>query len=233
MSVGLKDKVILITGAGRGLGLAYAQVLARHGARLAMHDGGVSQTGVAPNPAVILSAVAGLGDVSPDILPLAERLDGPAACQALIDKTVQQFGRLDGVIHNAGLVLWRDIAEVDAATYRTNAEVNHEAAFWLCKSALPVMRDQGYGRIFLASSGWALTPWDQADQLTLYAHSKGAQYGLALAHGAGHPDIRTNIIVPVAKTRVSRNDVLDGTLRPDAVAGAASWLVPPQCQLSG
>ena len=97
------------------------------------------------------------------------------------------------------------------------------------------MRDRGFGRIVLTTSGWALQPSGGSDRLILYCHGKGAQFGLAMAmaKGSGHPGILTNLIAPIANTRMYSGEVAEGRLRPESVAGAVTWLASPACELSG
>ncbi|QBF33118.1 SDR family NAD(P)-dependent oxidoreductase [Thalassococcus sp. S3] len=231
----LKDKVILITGAARGLGYAYAEMLVAQGARLAVHDGGVSKDGADPDPKIIEEAAMRLRAGGADIQALPGLLNSRSACHAVVEAVLDRFGRIDGLIHNAGLVLWADTVEVDEALYRRNGEVNHEAAFWLCQAVLPTMRAQGFGRIVLTTSGWALKALEGSDRLTLYCLSKGAQFGLmrAMAYGAGHAGIRTNAISPVADTRIYTRKVEPGRLSPGSVASTVAWLVSPDCEMTG
>ncbi|MEM9549680.1 MAG: SDR family oxidoreductase [Pseudomonadota bacterium] len=233
MGNGLSDKVILVTGAARGLGLAYAHCLVRHGARVAMHDGGVDPDGMQPDASVVRTACADFAEAQ--VLPVTGLLNSRADCAALVETVIRRFGRIDGLIHNAGLVLWAETTEVDDARFRTSSTINHEAAFWLCHAALPVMRRQDYGRIVLTSSGWALGANPGSERLTLYAMSKAAQFGLgmALAHGTGHPDIKVNVVAPVANTRIYVSQVPEGKLMPEAVAGTVAWLVSSACDVNG
>ncbi|MBV9054879.1 MAG: SDR family NAD(P)-dependent oxidoreductase, partial [Hyphomicrobiales bacterium] len=137
-------------------------------------------------------------------------------------------------IHNAGIVLWRDPADVETEDYSLSSRVNNDAAFFLVSTVLPGMRAQGFGRIVLTTSGWALAPATGSQELALYAHGKGAQLGLgmALSQGAGHPNIRTNLIAPVAATRIFRGPVT-ASLRPESAAGAVAWLASSRCTVTG
>lgn len=233
MSIDLKNRVIMVTGAARGLGLAYSKSLLECGAVVAMQDGGVDTDGENPDPQVIENAAADLG--SENAFPIAGLLNSRKDCATLIETVITRFGRIDGIVVNAGVVIWRDTAEVDETDFRSSSAINHEAAFWLCQAALPHMREAGFGRIVLTSSGWALGPYPGSDQLTLYCLSKGAQFGLgmALAEGAGHPDIKTNVIAPIADTRIYASEVEKGRLRPQSVAGTVAWLMSPDCQVNG
>lgn len=233
MTLELTERVILVTGAARGLGLAYTRVLIECGATVLMQDAGVDKDGGAPDPGVVEATARDLA--SPTAYPLGGLLDSEEACRAVVQTAFDRFGRLDGLIHNAGLVHWVDLPDVDQDIFRRASAINHEAALWLCKASLPIMRAQDYGRIVLTSSGWALQPHPGSGELALYSHGKGAQLGLgiALAHGAGHPNVLTNILVPIANTRIYVSDVPEGKLAPEAVAGTAAWLVSPACKIKG
>lgn len=234
-ALGLEDRVVLVTGAGRGLGRCYADCLARHGAWVVVHDGGVDKEGNNPDPSCAEAVAEELRAAGRTAIAVTEVLRDASACRRVVDAAIERFGRLDGLIHSAGLVAWSDAAAVDEALYATVSSVNSDAAFWLCSAALPVMRDQGFGRIVLTTSGWALESSEGSDELALYCLGKGAQFGLAvaLAKGAGHPDILTNLIAPVANTRMYSGQVPEGRLRPEMVAGAVTWMASPACRLSG
>jgi NAD(P)-dependent dehydrogenase (short-subunit alcohol dehydrogenase family) len=233
--LGLTDRVVLITGAARGIGRAYAEVLARHGASVALHDAGVDHDGRRPDPQIAKDAATEFTQQGLKAVAFSGLLDGRETCQQLVRTVFQRFGRLDGIVHNAGVVLWCDPALVDSDLYARSNSVNNGAAFWLAAAALPLMRANGFGRIVLTTSGWAFEPSNGSDELVLYAHGKGAQLGLAmaLARGAGHSNILTNVIAPVAKTRILRRTVPEGRYRPEAVAGAVAWLVSPVCNVTG
>ena len=233
MNLDLTDRVIVVTGAARGLGLAYSRTLAEQGAIVLMQDAGVDKEGGGPDPRVVAQAADGLG--SPNVHAHPGLLNSEAECRAVIQTAIDRFGRLDGLIHNAGLVHWVDLPDVDQEVFRRASAVNNEAGLWLCKAALPPMRAKGYGRIVLTSSSWALQAYPGSRDLALYAHGKGAQFGLAmaLAHGADHEGIATNVLAPVANTRIYASEVPEGKLQPEAVAGTAAWLVSPACTANG
>jgi len=233
--LGLAGRVVLVTGAGRGLGHSYATALARQGAQLVVHDGGVDDEGQAPDPRCATQVAEEISAAGGTALAVTEVLRDAASCRRVVAAALDRFGRLDGLIHNAGLVAWRDPVEVDEPLYGRLSAVNSDAAFWLCSAALPTMREQEFGRIVLATSGWALTPSEGSERLIVYCLGKGAQFGLGmgLANAAGHPEIRTNLIAPVANTRMYSGDVPPGRLRPERVAGAVAWMASPACKLNG
>lgn len=234
-TLGLTGRCVLVTGAGRGLGRAYALSLARHGASVIVHDAGVDARGEAPDPGPAEAVVREIEALGGQAVAVGELLADAAACRRAVEAGPARFGRLDAVIHSAGLVAWGDPAAADEALYRRLTAVNTDAAFWLCAAALPIMREAGFGRLLLTTSGWALGPHAGAGELVLYCHGKGAQFGLAmaLARGSGHPEVLCNLLAPVANTRMYSGDVPEGRLPPEAVAGAAVWLASPACRLTG
>lgn len=233
MSIQIEDKVILVTGAGRGLGLAYSKCLIDHGACVAMQDGGVDPLGKSPNDAFITDVVRDLGLENAFAVP--GLLDTKDQCLKAVERTVQRFGRIDGLIHNAGFVDWTHTLDVEENALRASSAVNHEAALWLVQAALPHMIETGMGRIVLTTSGWALGPYPGSERLTLYCQSKGAQlgFGMALANGTGHPNIKVNVVAPIANTRIYASEVAPGTLKPEDVAGTVAWLASPACSVNG
>jgi NAD(P)-dependent dehydrogenase (short-subunit alcohol dehydrogenase family) len=229
------EQVVLVTGAGRGLGRAYALSLAERGARVLVHDGGVAPDGAgfdhAPADAVVaeIQRAGGTPAAAYDDLGFSE------GCDAVVAAAVERFGRLDTLIHSAGISIHRQLEETDDETWTRLVQVNAEAAFWLARAAFPIMRAQRYGRIVLTISGHAMYPDASSAELVAYAATKAAQFGLmnGLA-AAGEPHgIRTNAISPVAATRMYTRDVPPGELTPEQVAPGVVFLASRQCQLSG
>lgn len=231
-SIGLKDRVVLVTGGARGLGYAYAKCLLAEGAKVALHDGGVDPDGGSPDPTMVMEAAERLGA---GVLPIPNLLGDRASCRAVVEHAIDHFGQIEAVIHNAGVVIWRETLDVTEEELRSATAINHETAFWIAQAALEHMRDAGFGRIVLTGSGWTMAALPGADRLSLYCLSKAAQFGLSMALGQDptSADIKTNLLVPVAKTRVFVRDVAPGELEPAKVAGVAAWLASPACKVTG
>jgi NAD(P)-dependent dehydrogenase (short-subunit alcohol dehydrogenase family) len=227
-------QTVLVTGGGRGLGRAYAMLLAERGANLLVHDAGVAPDGsgfdrsVADGVVAEMRAAGGVAEAAYDDLITR------AGCEGVVDKAVERFGRLDALIHNAGLSLHRPLEDTDEESWSRLLRVNGEAAFWLVKSAFPVMRAQRYGRIVLTLSGHALYSDASSADLVAYAATKAMQFGLMnAAAAAGEPyGILVNAISPVAATRMLTREVAAGELMPEQVAPGAVFLASRECHVS-
>jgi NAD(P)-dependent dehydrogenase (short-subunit alcohol dehydrogenase family) len=221
-------QVVLVTGAGRGLGRAYALELADRGAQLVLNDAGVQLDGSGGDPEVVGSVAREIGASA---LASTDDIRDRAACDALVARTLERFGRLDALVHNAGTVTFAAIEETGDAAWRGTMAIHADAAFWLCRAVWPAFRSQAYGRIVLTVSGVALSVARAMDDLAAYSAGKGAQFGLlnALAvEGAAH-GIVVNAVSPVAATRMSRGSAAP----PDHVAPVVAFLASRACSQSG
>jgi NAD(P)-dependent dehydrogenase (short-subunit alcohol dehydrogenase family) len=228
-------QVAVVTGSGRGLGAAYATLLAERGAAVVVHDAGVAADGIGTDPTIAQTVVATIEAASGRAIACVEKLDSPTACQAVIDTACEHFGRLDILIHNAGLLVWSPITETALDTFERMLAVNVTAPFWLAQAAFPMMQQQQYGRIIFTTSGRALYADAALPELSSYALGKAAQIGLMhalAAEGAPH-NILVNAISPAAATRMFRQSVGPDTFRPDQVAPGVIFLASAVCSSSG
>ncbi|WP_371420980.1 SDR family NAD(P)-dependent oxidoreductase [Tardiphaga sp.] len=188
----LKGKVAIITGAGSrgdgiGNGRAAAVLLARHGARVALVDTDVDS---AEETARLIAAEGGVtqiydGDVS-----------DRASCEAIVERTVEGFGRLDILVNNVGLTGPRgDAVEVDDLAWDSAMRVNVASMMLMAKYAIPEMMKSGGGSIINLTSIAGLRGGHPS---LLYPTSKSAVIGLTRAMAAHHgrSGIRVNCIAP-------------------------------------
>ena len=140
-------RVAVVTGAGRGVGRHYVRLLAQRGAAVVVNDFGVAPDGSGPSalPAEQLAAeIADAGGLAvADTHSVAEK----AGAEAVIRRALEEFGRIDVLIHNAGIV---------DGTFEQLAAVNLAAAFWLTEAAWGHMQAQRYGRVLLTTSSAGL-----------------------------------------------------------------------------
>jgi len=223
------DRVVLVTGAGRGLGAAYARALAERGAAVIVHDAGVEADGSGGDSSVAQAVADEIGGVAS-----FENLEDPDAGARLVELALERFGRLDAVIQNAGLVIWEELEAADRSWDRMR-KISIDAAFQITRAAFPVMKRQGYGRFVFTTSGRAMAVERTRPGLAAYAVAKMAQFGLMVvtaAEGERH-GIRSNAISPAAATRVLVRQVAPGELEPEQVVPGVLFLASERCPFSG
>lgn len=229
------NQVAVVTGSGRGLGEAYARLLAERGARVVVHDAGVTLDGHGFDPGVADSVVRAITEDGGVAVPSYENLETREGCQRVIETALEHFGRLDILISNAGWIDRTALEELTPERLTSILNIHVAAPLWLAQAALPIMKRQGYGRIVLTSSGIGLSTEGDRPELSGYAIGKSAQLGLmnALTANAAGADIRVNIISPVAATRVFTGNAASGELRPEQVAPGVIFLASSSCTVSG
>jgi NAD(P)-dependent dehydrogenase (short-subunit alcohol dehydrogenase family) len=227
------DQVVVITGAGRGLGAAYARLVATRGGAIVVHDAGVALDGGGFDSSVadaIVTEINGSGGVA---AACYENLEDPAGGERIIEFAVSRYGRVDALVNNAGLVVFASTDQTELAVWNRMVAVGISAPFHLARAAIPHMRNQGYGRIVFTTSGRAMRVEDCVPGLTAYSAAKMAQVGLMVGLAAELHDtnIHVNAISPVAATRVLRRNAPE--LAPELVAPGVAFLASSACTVSG
>lgn len=190
---GLADKVVLITGAGSGVGAATARRLAAEGASLAL---------VGRTAATVSSVAAEIQANGGRALALPADVSVPAQIEAVVSRTVAEFGRLDSLIANAAVQLHRrdrPIHELSEAAWDDTHAVNLRGVYLTCRAGLQPMIERGNGgTIVLVSSVTALA--GLAPQNPAYTATKGGlvALGRAMAVQYGPLGIRVNVVCPGA-----------------------------------
>ncbi len=195
--IDLSGRVVLVTGAGGGLGREHALLLARHGARVAVNDMNEA------NAQAVADEITAAGG---EALAVAASVAEMEAVQAMVDRIVAEWGRIDGLVNNAGILRDKTFAKMDLADFRLVMDVHLMGAVHCCKAVWPLMQAQGYGRIVMTTSSSGL--YGNFGQSN-YGAAKMALVGLmqTLALEGARYDIRVNCIAPTAATQM-----LDGLL---------------------
>ena len=226
-------QIVLITGAGGGLGAAYARLIAARGGAVVVHDAGVAQDGSGFDPSIADAVVAEITEAGGTAAACYENLEDAAAGERIVEFAVARFGRLDALVHNAGLVVFASLEETGPAVWDRMVAIGVSAPFHLARAAVPHMRKQNYGRIVLTTSGRAVRVEHCVPGLIAYSAAKMAQVGLmvGLAAELHDTDIHVNAISPVAATRVLRRRAPE--LAPELVSPGVAFLASSACTVSG
>ncbi len=229
------DRVAIVTGAGGGLGRAYALELARRGAKVVVNDLGGARDGDGggKGPAdLVVEEIRAAGGEAKASYDSVSTVDGG---QAIIDKAVDTWGRVDILINNAGILRDKTLAKMSLADWEQVLAVHLEAAYNVTRPALIKMCEGSYGRIVMTTSAAGL--FGNFGQ-TNYSAAKLALVGFmnTLKHEGGKYDILVNAVAPVAITRLTEDLLppdLAERLKPEFVAPMVLYLCSEQCPVTG
>jgi NAD(P)-dependent dehydrogenase (short-subunit alcohol dehydrogenase family) len=241
MPITFDGQVVIVTGAGQGLGRTYALELGRRGAAVVVNDVGRAPGEASSAADAVVSEIKSAGGKA---VASHDSVATPAGGKAIVERALESFGTLDAVIHNAGV--WRHKLYDDMTPDQLDPvlDVHLRGAFFVTQPAWSIMKAKGYGRIVLTSSSAGAFGRTSG---TNYCAAKAGLLGLGRAlslEGAEH-GIRTNCILPVApfmKLGSGPNPLtgflLDAGLPqedagPEFVAPMVIYLASAACAVSG
>jgi NAD(P)-dependent dehydrogenase (short-subunit alcohol dehydrogenase family) len=210
----LKGKVAIVTGSGRGIGRAHALALAAEGARVVVNDVGVERDGSGGAQGPADEVVALIREQGGEAVASYDSVADFQAAGRIIQTAIDSFGRLDILVNNAGIfrdVLFHEMTEGD---WDDIIGVHLKGTFNTCRHAIPILMEQGYGRIVNTAS----SQWRNPEGRAAYGAAKGGIVSLTwdLAWELQNYDISVNAIAPMALTRGSANSGDYHTLVTDA-----------------
>jgi len=235
------DQVVLVTGAGRGLGRLYALEFARRGAAVVVNDLGGSMHGDGSDIGVAESVVAEISAAGGVAVASTDSVDNPEGGEAIVRTAVDRFGRLDAVVNNAGIFTSTAFDELTTVQWRRMLGIHLDGGFFVSQPAFRVMKQQGYGRfVFIASSAGAFGQHLEAH----YAAAKSGLIGLSnviALEGEPH-GIRSNTVLPFGVSRMVTETLEDpaavsdsaffGAIRPELVTPLVVYLASRACEVS-
>ena len=228
------DRVAVVTGAGRGLGREYALLLASRGAKVVVNDNGSALTGDGVDTGPAHQVAAEIRAAGGDAVACAESVATPAGGQAIIRAALDQYGRIDVLVHNAGNVRRGSLKEMSYQDFDALIDVHLRGAFHVVRPAFPLMCDAHYGRVVLTSSIGGLYG---NHGVANYAAAKAGLIGLSnvVALEGAADGVLCNVIVPSAVTRMA--DGLDVSAYPpmgtELVAPVVGLLAHEACPVTG
>lgn len=231
------DRVVIVTGAGRGLGRAYAIFFAAQGARVVVNDLGSSMTGEGADRSTAEEVVARIAGAGGDAVASTDSVATAEGAQRIVDTALARFGRVDALINNAGIVVYKHFDDVDSSDLQRQLDVHLVGSFNTTRAVWPVMIEQQYGRIVMTSSS---AIFGRADVVT-YSSAKAGVIGLGRSLAvAGKPHgIKVNIVVPRAHSRMwgagdapNKQEATDWP-SPEQAAPLVAYLAHDECPVSG
>ncbi|MFE9256743.1 SDR family NAD(P)-dependent oxidoreductase [Streptomyces sp. NPDC006879] len=197
----LADKVIAVTGAGRGIGRAVALAAASEGARLVVNDYGVSVAGAEPSSEVAEAVVKEITAAGGTAVSVADDISTMAGGQRIVDTALAEYGRIDGVVCVAGILRERMLFNMAEEEWDPVLATHLKGTFTVFRAASAAMRNQRAGTLIGFTSGNHQGSVSQAN----YAAAKGGIISLvrSAALGLHKYGVTANAVAPVARTRMS------------------------------
>jgi NAD(P)-dependent dehydrogenase (short-subunit alcohol dehydrogenase family) len=235
-------QVVVVTGAGRGLGRLYARDLARRGAAVVVNDVGGTMQGHGSDSSVADLVVKEIADQGGVAVVSHESVATPEGGEAIVRTAVDRFGRLDAVVSNAGIFSTLPFDEIPADDWRRMLNVHLDGTFYVSQPAYRVMKAHGGGRfVFVASSAGLFGQPNSAH----YAAAKAGIFGLGNAiaiDGAPH-GVLANTVLPFGYSRMVTDTVGDldelggdvpflRAIEPELVVPMVVFLASRSCSLT-
>jgi NAD(P)-dependent dehydrogenase (short-subunit alcohol dehydrogenase family) len=227
-------RVVIITGAGGGLGRSHALELARRGAHILVNDPGSAVDGSGSSTFAADRVVEEITALGGTAAPNRDSVATSEGGQAIVQAALDAFGRVDVLVNNAGILRDKAFHHMDAAMIDAVIDVHLKGALFVSQPAFRVMREQGYGRIVNTSSASGLFGnFGQANYGAAKAGLAGLTRVLAI-EGEGH-GIKVNAIAPVASTRMTQDLLGDllSKVAPESVSPLVAFLAHEHCPVSG
>jgi NAD(P)-dependent dehydrogenase (short-subunit alcohol dehydrogenase family) len=223
---GVQDRVVVVTGAGGGLGREYALTLAREGASVVVNDLGGARDGTGAGSAMADHVVTEIKDAGGRAVANYDSVADQDGAANIIKTAIDEFGKVDGVVSNAGILRDGTFHKMSFENWDAVLKVHLYGGYNVIRAAWPHFREQSFGRVVVATSTSGLFGnFGQAN----YGAAKLGLVGLinTLAQEGAKYNIKANAVAPIAATRMTEDilppEVLKN-LTPDFVAPVVAYL---------
>jgi NAD(P)-dependent dehydrogenase (short-subunit alcohol dehydrogenase family) len=232
---GVQDRVIVVTGAGGGLGRQYALTLAKEGASVVVNDLGGARDGTGAGSTMADNVVAEIRDAGGRAVANYDSVADADGAAAIIQTGLDEFGAIHGVVSNAGILRDGTFHKMPFENWDAVLKVHLYGGYNVIRAAWPHFREQSYGRVVVATSTSGLFGnFGQAN----YSAAKLGLVGLinTLAQEGAKYNIHANAVAPVAATRMTEDilppEVLE-KLKPEFVAPVVAYLCTEESSDNG
>ncbi|MEM8547276.1 MAG: SDR family NAD(P)-dependent oxidoreductase [Pseudomonadota bacterium] len=221
MSIRFDDQVVIVTGAGGGLGRAHALEFARRGAKVVVNDLGGARDGTGGSSTAAEAVVAEIVAEGGEAMANAASVTDYAEVEAMVQATMERWGRIDVLVNNAGILRDKTFIKMGLDDFANVVDVHLMGSVNCSKAVWPIMREQQYGRIMMTSSSSGL--YGNFGQSNYGAAKLGLVGLMNTLHLEGMKyNIHVNTLAPVAATRMTE-DLMSG----EVLAALEPHLVTP------
>jgi NAD(P)-dependent dehydrogenase (short-subunit alcohol dehydrogenase family)/acyl dehydratase/putative sterol carrier protein len=219
----LDGKVVLVTGAGGGIGRSHAQACAREGARVVVNDLGGDRHGQGQGSTMADRVVEEIEAVGGEAVANYDSVTDFAGCERMVQTALEHWGRLDVVVNNAGILRDRTFAKMDPSEWDIVIAVHLTGTRNVVRAALDALKVNGGAIINTSSVSGLIGNFGQSN----YGAAKAGIYGLTrvLSMELRKYGITANCIAPVAKTRMTEElDMISASLTPEHISPIVVYL---------
>jgi NAD(P)-dependent dehydrogenase (short-subunit alcohol dehydrogenase family) len=232
--LGYDGRVVIITGAGGGLGRQHALLMAARGALIVINDLGGAVDGSGSDKGAAERVVDEIKALGGEAVADTNSVATPEGGKAIVQTAVDAFGKVDVVVNNAGILRDKAFGNMEPELLDPVIDVHLKGAFNVTRPAWAIMKEQGYGRIVSTSSAAGI--FGNFGQ-TNYGAAKMGLVGFTrvLAVEGAKYNIKANAIAPLALTRMTENLMggLGEKLDPGLVSPLVAFLAHDECPVSG
>ena len=226
MTISFKDKVVIVTGAGGGLGRSHSLEFAKRGAKVVVNDLGGSVDGSGGSSEAANSVVKEITEAGGIAIPNGSSVTDDDGVKNMVDQTIDEFGRIDILINNAGILRDKSFTKMTMEDFTLVTDIHLMGSVKPTKMVWEIMKEQNYGRILVTTSSTGL-----------YGNFGQSNYGAAKLGVVGFVNtlklegqkynINCNVLCPVAYTRMTENLMppeAEQLLTPGSVTPAVIYL---------
>ena len=226
MTISFKDKVVIVTGAGGGLGRSHSLEFAKRGAKVVVNDLGGSVDGSGGSSDAANNVVKEITEAGGVAIPNGSSVTDDDGVKNMVDQTMDEFGRIDVLINNAGILRDRSFTKMTMEDFTLVTDIHLIGSVKPTKMVWEIMKEQNYGRILVTTSSTGL-----------YGNFGQSNYGAAKLGVVGFINtlklegqkynINCNVLCPVAYTRMTENLMppeAEQLLTPSSVTPAVIYL---------